>query len=251
MISKAKLQFLRSLHLSKFRQGLGKFLIEGEKMALEGLRQATINIDELFALEPWLAQYQPLLLRSKVKCHPVNDEELKKISLLNTPNQVLMVAQKPADAADAEVLKNDLSIFLDGIQDPGNAGTILRIADWFGIRQVIFSPDSVEPFHPKVVQASMGAIYRVHLVEAELSFVMKLAPGLDVIGAALDGENLFEMIPVSKGILVIGNEARGLSEKVQSCISRKVFIPRHPAGGAESLNAAVAAGIICAVLRNR
>ena len=228
----------------------GNFIAEGEKIAGELLRQDFIKIEKIFAVKSWLENLEPAFAKQKPEIHEISEQELKKISLLTTPNKVLLICKTPTPLLSDLPLRNELTLYLDGIQDPGNAGTILRIADWFGIRSVFFSPDSVEPFHPKVVQASMGAFLRVNILETELEMLLKNFPDLPVLGADINGEDIFKIEKPAESVIVVGNEGKGISEKNRSLIKKFVSIPAS-GGGAESLNVAVATGIICAVFRNK
>jgi TrmH family RNA methyltransferase len=249
MLSHNQLKHLRSLSVKKYRQEHGQFLIEGDKMVSELLGQSQVNIHAIFALEPWIEKNTRFLRPVSDRLFPVTESELGKISALSTPNQVLAVADLPNSACDFDLPKSDLCFYLDGIQDPGNMGSILRVADWFGFPAVYCSPDCVDVFSPKVVQSSMGAIFRVQSWELELAELSKESPEIAVAGAVLDGENVFELELPAKGLLVIGNEGRGISAKNESLLTIRISIPRHPSGRAESLNAAVAAGILAAAFR--
>lgn len=216
-------------------------------MVAELLAQARVGVDEVYALEDWLSSQTANL---PPQSFAVTDADLKQVSSLTTPNRALAVASFPPLSVDRERLCGDYSLFLDGIRDPGNLGTILRIADWFAVPYVFCSPDCADLFNAKVIQASMGAVLRVHAFEMPLEQVLgHCSPGWPVIGAALEGENLFETALPGHGLIIIGSEARGISSETEARLSMKVRIPRPPAGRAESLNAAVAAGIICAVAR--
>lgn len=250
-ISKSTIKYLRSLSLKKFRQKYNNFIVEGDKMARELLTGQPGRVVALYALGSWLEQAGRELPLPKEKAFVVAEQELARISNLSTPNQVLAVVSMPENRVEEEPLRNGLSLFLDGIQDPGNFGTILRIADWFGISFVFCSPTCVDPYNPKAIQASMGAFLRVKVVEQSLENLCLLAPGLPVYGAAMDGENVFQARLPAKGIIVIGNEGNGISAAAAGLLNRRIAIPAAAHGGAESLNAAVAAGIICAVFRNR
>lgn len=219
-------------------------------MVAELLAQQHVAISAIFGLERWAAANAALLQPFLEKFNPVNEAELKKVSSLTTPNQVIAIAELPDEPFRPEFLQRDFCFYLDGIQDPGNLGTILRTADWFGIPAVICSPDSADAFSPKVVQAGMGAFLRVNIWEMPLENVLENAPELPVLGAVLGGENIFQTTLPSNGLIVIGNEGRGLSPVTEARLTQRLTIPRHPNGGAESLNAAVAAGIFAAVLRN-
>jgi TrmH family RNA methyltransferase len=250
-LSKSTIQYIKSLHLRKFRQKYNNFLAEGGKIVSEILQQAPEAVEQIYAVPEWIAARQHLLSNIKTSVQEITAEELKKIAGLKTPNQVLAIVQQFNFQLNADWLQNDLSLYLDGIQDPGNMGTILRIADWFGIRQVICSPDCVEIFSPKVVQASMGAFLRVQTVEMELAEWSKNFPELPVYGAVLNGVNVFKTPLEKKGIIVIGNESKGISPENEVLLTQRISIPAPPGGGAESLNAAVATGILAAVFRNQ
>ena len=247
-ISKSTIKYVKSLRLKKFRQKYNNFIVEGDKMGREALNYAPSFIEAVYALGSWLEAHASTLANDKK--HPVTEVELKKLSLLTTPNQVLIVMRPPNNDLTKDLLAGQMSIYLDGIQDPGNMGTILRIADWFGIQTVICSSSCVDTFHPKVIQATMGAFLRVKSPEASLETILKLIPDIPVLGAAMDGINIFEMPNIPKqAILVIGNEGNGISKITQNLITQRIAIPAAANSQAESLNAGVATGIICAVLK--
>lgn len=221
-------------------------------MAAELLGQARVSIQELYGLAGWLEENASQLAGVSFPVEAVTPAELKQISTLATPNQVLVVARIPEVIPAPQVICNHYSLFLDGIRDPGNLGTILRIADWFGIPFVGCSPDCVDLYNPKVIQASMGAFLRVQAGAFTLTELTGYCdPDLPVLGASMDGDDLFRRSLPGRGILVIGSEAKGISPAVSDMLTLRLRIPAPPGGGAESLNAAVAAGIFCAVLRNR
>lgn len=249
MISANQIKHIRSLAVKKYRQQHKQFLIEGDKMVLELLSQDYIQTVSVYALERWVKQNAHRLSGLSDILNQVTEAELHKISAMQSPNQVLAVAEIPEDQHLQDYPGQDLCLYLDGIQDPGNLGSILRVADWFGIPAVFCSPDTVDAFSPKVVQASMGALYRVKTAEINLNDLISQHPGIPVLGAVLDGQNIFEVKNTTSGLLVIGNEGRGVSESTMLQINQRVTIPRHPDGGAESLNAAIATGILVAALR--
>lgn len=246
MLSKTQSKYIRSLALLKFRKENQCFIAEGEKIALEWLH-AKGKIRMILATAEWLETQQ-----QQIKAHPeaqviaVTEAELKSVSGLQTPNKVLLVVEQPPAPDPATI--NDWCIALDGIRDPGNMGTILRIADWFGISHVVCSPDCTDPYSPKVVQAAMGAQLRVNICDIPLADFISNSP-LPAIAATLGGQDVYAVKPLDKGILIIGNEAKGISEEVLQAAQYKVTIPRR--GGAESLNAGVSAGILCALLLSR
>lgn len=233
MLSKNELKYIQSLCQKKQRQAEGLFLAEGTKL-VEELLHSRYPVRKMYATAEWIEQ------------HPaagavlVTDQELAKISTLQTPHQVLALAEQRLPKEEP-LRKNTFTLVLDGIQDPGNLGTILRIADWFGIGQVIASEDTVELYNPKVIQSSMGSFLRVNTWYRSLPEVFS-AEKIPVYGALLKGNSLYDTEPVREGMLVIGNESKGIRSGILPFISHPVTIPRI--GGAESLNAAVATGIL-------
>lgn len=251
-LSKAKNKHLQALKLKKFREELGLFIVEGEKIAAELLISKSIEIDEIFALESWITAHQSALWAHQTKIIEVSEAELKQISNLTTPNKVLIVARKTPPQYNDDLIQKSFCFYLDGIQDPGNLGTILRIADWFSIPYVFCSPKTVELFNPKVVQSSMGAFLRVRSMELDFDSLKNRYPTLPVFAAILRGQNIFETVVQKdfprRGIIIIGNEGNGISEDLIEKADFKITIPGG--GGAESLNAAVSTGILAAILTN-
>lgn len=249
-LSVNQIKYLKSLQIRKFRQSYRQFTVEGAKMATEVLTDGRQQVEAIFALPEWLDAQAHSLKRFAGKVTAISQADLEKISSLNTPNQALLVLRQPEyDLADAKV-GNDLSLYLENVQDPGNLGTMLRIADWFGIGWVFLSENCVEAFNPKVVQAGMGAFLRVKTLEISLLELKTKFPALPVVGAVLDGENIFQATLPPAALLVIGNESKGISPETERELTHRICIPRHENGGAESLNAAVAAGILCALFRS-
>ena len=245
MLSNSQQKFLTALQVKKYRQKYRNFTVEGSKMVTELLQQQRVPVLAVYALERWAEENAALLAPLYDKFNPVSEAELRKISALSTPNAVLAVAGIPEDAPPRWA-PDRYAFYLDGIRDPGNLGTILRIADWFGMPAVFCSADCADAFSPKVVQASMGAIFRVATAEMPLEQLLNTTPALPVVGAMLDGENLFSCTLPPSGLLVIGNEGNGIRPEVAACLTRRLTIPRGPGSGAESLNASVAAGILAA-----
>ncbi len=248
-LSREKQKYIRSLHQKKYRQKYNKFLAEGDKIVEELLDQSRFRPELLVALPDWA---DPQLLAGRVDPHRlylVDEPMLQQLSCLVSPNRVLAVVEAPVMDPPWGALQEDLLLYLDGIRDPGNLGTMLRIADWFGLPWVFCSPDSVEVYNPKVVQASMGAFLRVGVSAMPIREVVDHLPAMPVLGASTDGVDLYAADLPSSAILVVGNESRGLRAEALAALTGKVAIPRHRKGGAESLNAAVATGILCAQLR--
>lgn len=250
MLSSKKLKYLRSLHLRKFRQKYHNFIVEGEKICQEVLLDDEMQVEAVFGENGWISENEALLRPIAGQVEELTSAEMKKVSLLSTPNKVLMVVNQPDLKVDSDEVKSDISLYLDDIRDPGNLGTILRIADWFGIRYVFRSENSVELFNPKVVQSSMGAFLRVKSPKMDFETLKNDFSKLPILGTVLDGESIFELDLPNAAIIVIGNESRGISRELLPMLTRGIAIPRAEGGGAESLNAAVATGIMCAVFRN-
>lgn len=235
MISNAEIKWVRSLREKKFRDREGVFIVEGEKMVREA-EESGFNI-----VKKWLRD-------------DIGETAMERISGLSSPSPALAVVERRAEPAAGAVPAAGLCLALDGVRDPGNMGTILRIADWFGIATVFASPDSADIYNPKVVQATMGAVFRIKTVYcgiAELSRGFRLA-GREVFGTFLDGGNIYsETCLPSDSLIVMGNEAAGISDAVSEEVSRRIMIPRYGASGAESLNVAVATAITVAEFRRK
>ncbi len=246
-ISANEIKRVRSLSDKKFRDRYGLFCVEGEKMVDEALRSG-FDVETVYRKDE------------------IGEEQMGQISSLSSPSPVLAVVRKPqdinlsSDAALSDALgQSGLYLALDSIRDPGNLGTILRVADWFGIDAVFAAPDTVDVFNPKVVQATMGAIFRVKFHYAEIPALCRAAvsAGGNVYGTFLDGSDMYEkqLNPGkdSPSIIVIGNESNGISNEVASLVSDRLYIPPYPKNdtGSESLNAAVATAITVAEFRRR
>jgi TrmH family RNA methyltransferase len=235
-VSKAQIKLVQSLHQKKFRQMYGKFLVEGDK-AVRELLHSSFKIDAIYALPDWIAAHSS----AHDVMHPVTAHELQQLSTHDHPDQAIAVAFIP-DQESLAVLDPALYIACDHVNDPGNAGTIIRIADWFGIPTVIFSAGSVDVYNPKVVSAAKGSLFRIRIIHTDLKTLFNKNINLPVIGAAMDGENIYQTKLPTAGILLIGNEANGISDDLYPSVSKRVTIPSF--GQAESLNAGVATGII-------
>ena len=184
----------------------------------------------------------------------VTTEELTRASLLRTPQQVLAIFRKRKDIDNKTEIFRSLCLALDGVQDPGNLGTIIRLADWFGIRHIFCSPDTADVYSPKAVQATMGSLARVHVHVADLpSLIRDLPEGTPIYGTFLDGENMYEKTLSNNGLLIMGNEGRGIRDEVRELVNQRLFIPAYPEerGASESLNVGVATAIVCAEFRRQ
>lgn len=240
MITAAEIKFVKSLSQKKFRDSEGLFVVEGEKMVAEALASG-FEVEKVYRRED------------------IGEAAMSRISALSSPSPALALVRRPSDLESASLPSSGLFLALDGIRDPGNLGTILRIADWFGISAVYGSPDTVDVFNPKVVQASMGAIFRVRFHYADIPSLCTSAldAGGKVYGTFLDGSNMYGQ-ELSNGlqapsVIVIGNEANGISRETAACVSDRLYIPPFPADdpGSESLNAAVATAVTVAEFRRR
>jgi len=244
MLSKSQISFVNALHQKKHRKEHALFIAEGSKSIVE-FTQSSYIVDTIFHTP----EAVPKLcnLSQKIKLQEITNSELKKISTLTTPNDALALIQIP-ERTDTitESFKGKFVLVLDGIQDPGNLGTIIRTADWFGFSEIICSEDTVEAYNPKVVQASMGSLSRMNVYYENLAEFF-FEPNMDIFGALLDGKSLYDVQFGHEGYIILGNEGNGISSKMQPLINTAVTIPRF--GGAESLNVAISAAIICSELK--
>ena len=248
MLTNAALQRLRSLRDKKQREALGLFVVEGEKVVAE-LLAAGVTFAELYATPAWRGPDESATRTAAPSHLPITrltPDEMARASHFPTPSSVLAVGPIRREPLGPGALDRGLTLALDGVQDPGNIGTLLRIADWFAFDRVLLSPDCADLFHQKVINASMGSFARMRVHTVELA--PALAPlTVPVLGCDLAGDDVHALPPLPAAVVVIGSEGRGLSAAVKNVVTRCVTIPRF--GGAESLNAAVAAAIVCDNLR--
>jgi TrmH family RNA methyltransferase len=237
MLSKSKIKYIQSLGHKKFRDEEGLFLAEGPKIVKELINELPRLVQSVYALADWVEENKGL--PGTIEIYEVSDIELEKISQLSAPNKVVAVIKKINQAA--VYTKNKITIVLDTIQDPGNMGTIIRTADWFGINQIVCSHDSADIYNPKVVQSTMGSIARVNVLYTDLDPWIK-QQDVKVYAAALDGNDVRQIKNLQEGIIIIGNESKGIHPALLQMAAEKITITR--VGKAESLNAAVATGII-------
>lgn len=257
MLSKARIKQVRSLEQRKYRRAEGIFVAEGHKLVGELLAAGHCPVYVCHTSQ-WNEVPKGTALPTSLTCPTdvVSDEELRKVSLLQHPQQVLALFPFPQWRLPApQQCAVELVLALDGVQDPGNMGTICRIADWFGIEHIICSPDTVDIFNPKAVQATMGAISRVHVHYTDLQKFLREASlaNVPIYGTFLDGQNIYGRDLAPHGIIVMGNEGKGISEDIARAVTDRLFIPNYPAGRTttESLNVAVATAITCAEFRRR
>lgn len=253
MIGKNTIKLIHSLSVKKYRVIEKSFLVEGDKNVLEVV-QSGYKVKQLFATKKFLSE-QDGKFGNIPLVGEVTSEEIKKASLLKNPQNCLAICEIPEIKNLPSGLPDNLSLYLDGIQDPGNLGTIIRICDWFGITHLFCSPDTADFFNPKVIQASMGSFCRINVWYTPFDLVLNLANQTEttILGAFLDGHNIFtETFPV-KSLMVLGNEGNGIRKEIEQNIGKRIKIPSFAvnSSGAESLNVAVATGIICAEFRRQ
>lgn len=242
MISKNQIKYIQSLQHKKQREISKRFVAEGVKTCTEILLQAPELIEELICIEDFFALNKKTIQSSKTKTTVVSDTDLKRISGLNTANEVICICKQLSDTETQTNFQTSFSFYLDGIRDPGNLGTIIRICNWFGIHELFCSEDTVELYNPKCIQACMGAFLRVKVFYCPLSDLINQKEISNVCIADLEGESIYES-PVKTGLIIIGNEANGVSREAKNIKHKAITIPSANSG-MESLNAAVATSII-------
>jgi RNA methyltransferase, TrmH family len=246
MFNKTHTKYIQSLHHKKFRDENNVFIAEGAKVVLELLESREFVCQQLFAVNEWLSNNEKKLQKhSGMQVFTVKDFELEKISALSSPNNLLAVFKKKEQAQPINI-KGKITLVLDTIQDPGNLGTIIRTADWFGIQNIICSTACADMYNPKVVQSTMGSLARLNIFYTNLQDWLQSNKGIKKYAATLNGKNIDSLKAIKEGIIIIGNEGNGISDTVLNLASEKITIAKK--GEAESLNAAVATGIILAAI---
>lgn len=244
MATKAELQRLRSLREKKQREALGLFVVEGEKVVAE-LLAAQFPFTEIYTTDPQRPEHAA---PPGTRIVALTAEEMARASHFPTPSTMLAVGRIARRPLAPDALHRGLTLALDGVQDAGNVGTLLRVADWFAFDRVLLSPDCADLFHQKVINASMGSFARVAAHTVDLAAALRGLPAsVPVLGCDLAGDAVHTLPKLTDAIVVIGSEGRGLSPAVRQCVTRAITIPRF--GAAESLNAAIAAAIVCDNLR--
>lgn len=245
MLSKNRIKFLHSLQQKKYRKAEGVFVAEGTKL-----------VGELLGHFPCryvcMTDGCTLPIPQGCECDIVTDEELRRVSTLECPQQILAVfAQPQYDVRMADVAATELVLALDEVQNPGNLGTIIRLADWFGIHHIFCSQGCADVFNPKTVQATMGGLARIQIHYCNLPAELSALRSVPVYGTFLDGESIYRQTLSTHGVIVMGNEGRGVSPEVEACVTHRLFIPNYPEGTqtTESLNVAIATAVVCAEFR--
>ncbi len=247
MLTKNTIKRLSSFQSKKFRKEFGVFIAEGSRL-IDELLNSNLEIKEIYYTSEW--KYTNF--NSKIYSELISNDEMKKISALTTPSQVFAVIGIPEYYIGDIDFANELVLALDTIQDPGNLGTIVRLADWFGINSIICSHETVDIFSPKVVQSTMGAITRVKVVYCDLKEELtKIKSKVPIYGTFMEGSNIYETELNPKGVVVMGNEGNGISPEIEKLVSQKIHIPSfaNDRTNVESLNVAMATAIVCSEFR--
>jgi len=258
MLSNNRISFVKSLHQKKNRFAEGLFLAEGDKLVREYL-QSDFQVEEVYAQSDWLKEHGKLI-GIGVESYGATSKDLERLSTLVTAPDVIAVVKVPEVRIHLSEYFSGLTLILDGIRDPGNMGTIIRTADWFGVSRIVASDDSAEHWNPKVVQASMGSLTRIRIVNYELTnFFSELnsfartnnRDVLPVYGTFMDGKNIYKEELTAEGFIVIGNEANGIRETTEPFVNHRLSVPSFSEGPAkaESLNAAIATALVLAEFR--
>ncbi len=232
-LSKAGIKYVQSLRIKKFRQKYHQFIVEGDKSVAEVL-ESDWKIESLYYCEGFNASLPDFAIQ-------ISPAEMERLSQHQSPQKALAVVNMPQASETVHIAKEGLTLALDGIQDPGNLGTLIRLCDWYGVKQVICSLDTVDLFNHKVISGTMGSFLRVQVQYTDLAEALTKAP-VPVYGAVMDGENIHRLKTETNAVLVIGSEGQGISKAVRQTLNYRISIPRF--GKAESLNAAVAGGIL-------
>lgn len=250
MLSKNDIKNIKSLEQKKFRDEKGLFVAEGHKLVGELL--GVFKCMLVAGTQEWISSHKSIPAQ---RVETVTPDELKRASLLRTPQDVLAVFAIPDGTASlAQTSANNLVLALDDVQDPGNLGTIVRIADWFGIKDIFCSKATADIYNPKAVQATMGAISRVRLHYTDLAKELSTLPeSTPIYGTYLNGETIYNTGLSQNGVIIMGNEGNGIGSEVSKTVNRRLYIPNWPAGAAtsESLNVAIATAIVCSEFRRR
>ena len=248
MLSKNKIKYIRSLELKKNRKEERAFVAEGHKLVGDLLGHFSCRL--LVATRSWLDIHPQVGADEVIE---VTQEELTRASLQKTPQDVLAIFEQPEYPMNPEVISQSLCLALDDVQDPGNLGTIIRVADWFGIEHIFCSLGMVDVYNPKTIQATMGALARVKLHYCNLPSLIASLGDVPVYGTFLDGKNIYGEDLGTYGLIVMGNEGKGVSQEVADMVNKRLYIPNYPPQRetSESLNVAMATGIVCAEFRRR
>jgi len=249
-LSNNKIKYIRSLKDKKFRNEHNTFVAEGTKLVFDLINSCEC---QLIVALPEIINIYPEINSMSKEVIIASPNEIKKATFLKTPPTIIAVFYQKKSNINKDDLKNKLSLVLDGVQDPGNMGTIIRIADWFGIEHVFCSEDCADVYNPKTVQATMGSIARVSVVYTDLKKLLEELSDIPVYGTLLNGNNIYDEKLTENGLVIMGSEGKGISADIINYIDNKLYIPEYPLGvkSSESLNVAVATSIICSEFRRR
>lgn len=254
MITKNDIKFIQSLKQTKYRKEHKMFLVEGNKLVGE-LLSSNFKVEDILVTDLWLEKF-PEMAQTLPFYDIISPKQMEQLSSMVTPPGIIATAHTPSYNIKPEDAENEFIVALDGINDPGNLGTIIRTADWFGIKKIICSSDCADAWQPKTIQSTMGSIFRIEIMETYLKEFLSKTPKLQnsktrIYGALMDGENIFtKKIENKNGVIVIGSESHGIRQDVLPLITAPIHIPRGEGSKTESLNASVAAGIILATIHN-
>ncbi len=263
MISKNKIKELKKLHVKKHRNSSKYFIVEGEKIVSELLEERFQNssfryqVHAIYGIKDWLEQLPPYLISGVDVVEDVDYQQLKQITTLKNPNNVLAVVEMPEMNDAIDNVNNGFSLILDNIQDPGNLGTIIRTADWFGVDSIFCSLDTVDMYNTKVIQSAMGSVFRVNVVYCDLQRLLndvQKTSGAIIYGTFLKGKSIYDtQLKQHNGYVVLGNESKGINKALVSLVDEPLFIPKFNSSSfsAESLNISIAAGIVCSEFKRR
>ena len=240
MLSKNQIKILRGLQRKRERKNSGLYIVEGKKIVQEILDSKDDWV-ELYATKSWLEQYPEYVALENV--FEITDKDLAQISSFKTPNDVMLLLKQKAEIDFLEVHSTDIVLALDGIKDPGNMGTIIRLADWFGVSHILCTTDSVDQYNPKVVQSAMGSISRVNIHYGDLVHMLTQLESHKIYACDLNGESIYDVVFKGKTILIMGSESHGISKEVNSIVDNKITIPSVSNTGIDSLNVASATAI--------
>lgn len=257
MLSHSQIKFLRSLQISKFRAKENQFLVEGEKLVAEclaGSYNSNFSLLEIFASEDWIKRNQARLTHSGTNSTSINAKQLEQISSFKTPNQVVALIKQTDGPRHLNPDPQGLYLMADKIQDPGNMGTLFRLCEWFGVTGMILSEDSADPLNPKVIQAGMGSVLRVPYLRTDpVQWLKSCDQDMPVYGTLLEGTSLYKINFSPTGVVILGNESKGIRPELVPLITDAVFIPRwsEKSSYPESLNVSTAAAIVLHEIRRK
>ena len=248
MLSKNQIKKLRGLQRKKERNNSGLYVVEGKKIVEEVLI-SSVDWSELYATPSWFEKHPKYVTLDK--SFEMSEKDLAQVSSLKTPNEVLLVLKQKDEVNFTEVQFHKIILALDGVKDPGNMGTIIRLADWFGVKHILCTSDSVDQYNPKTVQSAMGSINKVQLHYGDLGRMLFDLDSHEIYACDLDGESIYETQFVEKTILIMGSESHGISDEILDLVNRKITIPSVSNSGIDSLNVASATAISLAVFSSQ